>query len=179
MISRRETARLLCCLRPLQSCRLRLGVVVWTLCDLLWGIAALVQTTSLLPSPFQRSDFELGLLISALPFALLGLFGALSGHRAKLDVYSSYKRLELLLVLIICLCEMARVREDTWDVVFSFLFFACWRLLWDFSGMYIAWSSVVKLRSSGTFEQDRREKASLQLTYIRSYEVNSKGEETV
>jgi hypothetical protein len=154
-------------------------VVVWTICDLLWGIAALAQTISLLPSPFQRSDFELGLLISALPFALLGLLGALSVHRAKLDVYSSYKRLELWIVLIICLCEMARVREDRWEVVFSFLFFACLRLLWDFYGMYIAWSSVIKLRSSGTFGLEMRGKASIQLTAIMSYEGNSKGEETV
>lgn len=184
MIARRETARLLCCFTPLQCCgfrmfSLRLGVVIWTLCDLLLGCTALAQAWSLLPAPIhlQKSNIELGLLISALPFAFLGLLGALSVHRAKLDVYCCFKRLELMLVVGICVCEASQLREDTWETVCSFLFFASFRLILDFYGTYIAWSSVIKLRSCGSFLTAG--KASIELTQASSYEAVCKATVTV
>jgi len=186
MISRRETARLLCCFTPLQCCgfrtfSLRLGVVVWTICDLVWGGTALAQALHALPAAFllHKSNFELGLQAFALPFALLGLLGALSVHRAKLDVYCCFKRVELMLVLGICVCEASQLTEGTWETVCSFLFFASLRLILDFYGTYITWSSVVKLRSSGTLATDMESKPSTELTQVASYELVSKASVTV
>lgn len=182
MIRRRETARLLCCFTPLQYCcfrtfSLRLGVLIWTVCDLIGGFTALVQLCHLLPPHvhLQKSDFELGLLVSAIPFAFLGLLGILSIHRAKLHIYSTFKRLELLLILGICIWETSHHLDDTWETACSFLFFAFLRLGVDFYGTYVAWSSVVKLRSSGSLEADLELKGGSELTDVTNDGFLSKG----
>lgn len=186
MIRRRETARLLCCFTPLQYCgfrtfSLRLGVLIWSVCDLIGGFTALGQVLGLLPAHvhLQKSYFELGLLISALPFAFLGFLGVLSIHRAKLDLYSSFKRLELLLILGICIWETSHHLDDSWETACSFLFFAFLRLGVDFYGTYVAWSSSVKLRSSGSLEVDLEAKEASELADVTSDGFLSKAVVTV
>lgn len=124
--------------------------------DVLVGCLALIQVLSLFPSHvhLQKSHFELGLLISALPFSVMGLLGGASVHRAKLDIYSAFKRLEFAVILGLCVWETSLHLNSSWETACSFLFFAGLRLAVDFYGTYVAWSSSIRLRHYGTLEPE-------------------------
>lgn len=118
------------------------------------GFIAFSQVLSLFPDyiHLQKTSSELILLTTAVPFSLLGLFGVMTLHRAKLDLYSAFKRLEFTVILCICGYETGKFGQESWENMCSYLFFAGLRLVLDFYGTYVAWSSSVKLRSCGSLD---------------------------
>lgn len=127
---------------------------MFTVFDLVVGVTALTVLFSVLPEGIyeQGTTLEKVMRSVAIPFAVLGLTGGNIGHRARVDIYSTFKRLEFVGIAAISVYQWTQSLGQAWESVLSVLFFCCLRVSFDFYAMYVAWSSSVKLRSGESLE---------------------------
>lgn len=152
MITRRSTSRFLLCLcSPLETSFL--GVTLrnsFTLIATIDIALALVTSAALfglapryLLLDEHKPTVDLWLLVTALPFAVLGLVGMMQRHRAKVDLYSYYKHFELFVVIILTL--RAVFHASQWDYLWVAYAFYAARVVIDFYMLLVVWSCATHL----------------------------------
>ena len=152
MITRRSTSKFLFCLfHPLDSCflgvTLRNGVTVVGALDVALALVTSAALLGLAPRCLlldeHKPTVDLWLLVTALPFAVLGLLGITQLHRAKVDLYSYYKHFEYVAVIILT-CR-AVFHADLWDYPWVAYAFYASRLVIDFYMLLIVWSCSTRM----------------------------------
>ena len=152
MITRRSTSKFFFCLfHPLDSCflglTLRNGLTVVGAIDVALALVTSAVLWGLVPHYLlldeHKPTLDLWLLVTALPFAVLGLLGVTQLHRAKVELYSYYKHFEYVAVLILT-CR-AVFLADLWDYAWVAYAFYASRLVIDFYMLLLVWSCATRM----------------------------------
>lgn len=117
--------------------------------DLGIALIAAAALLSLLPAylliDVHKPTIDAGLLILALPFALIGLSGLNEMRRAKVELYCYFKYFEFCAVCLLSIRAAMRLAEK-WDHSWvAYTFYAC-RVLLDFYVLFIVWSCSTRMR---------------------------------
>lgn len=147
MISRRSTARFfLCFCHPCDGfffCfTLRTGVILSSTIDIVLGLISISRLLNLTPNSLLidpvKPILDLYLLVLSVPFGFLGLIGILQMHRAKVTMYSGYKHLEWLGIVVLTVIEGGSAGE--WPCVYFAWVFYVGRVVLDLYLLYAIWS---------------------------------------
>jgi hypothetical protein len=159
MIERNETSRFLggCC-RPAEHffmsvLPLKAGFNLCAGVDVLVALTALADMCGVLPRDVleapEVSPLERILLTLCGGVAVAGAVGIATLRKALVDLYCTYKYLELFLVACISYVLILSALETWANPSIAFLYI-CTRVTWDTYATYIIWSCSIRIRNGET-----------------------------